>query len=631
MCGIVGIVRGGGAPADRDAVLRMTASLEHRGPDASGSFFADGVGFGHRRLSIVDLSPASAQPMVGPRGTALTFNGEIYNWKPLRSVLATKGRKVQSTGDTEVLLAALDTWGERALDRIEGMFAFGYWDPAQRSLLLARDRFGEKPLYYAPLGEKGRDGVVFASEMRALFAHPYVQADRTIDAVAVTQFLLHDFVPAPRSILERVKKLPAGHVLRWIDGKGLETEPYFVPRSRRRPFTRREIPGLVGELVRRTEDATRDRLVADVPVGIFLSGGLDSSFLAACAARVHPRVKTFTIAFDDPSFDESAHARLVARHLGTDHVEHRLSREMMLDLVPSTLDWIDEPFADASLLPMTLLARAARQEVTVALGGDGGDELLAGYPTFVVDQVLGRLPAWPAWLARLARRVATVVPADTGYFSTSFKARQFTQGLDASGARRHASWLATVLPRDLGSVAGPRLRAAGDVGAFDPVDACAASARTPFDAATAFYLKIYLGEGVLTKVDRATMRASLESRAPLLDSGVVEFCLSLPPQVCVHGPTTKWLMRRAVDSLLPRSIVRRPKRGFGAPVGAWLRGPLRPLAEATLAPDRLRDGGWLDPSAVSKMLAAHVAGTADHRKPLWAAMVFEHWRQRWCP
>jgi asparagine synthase (glutamine-hydrolysing) len=631
VCGIVGVVAAGGAPADRDVVRRMTATLEHRGPDADGSFFAAGVGFGHRRLSIVDLSPASAQPMVGPRGTALTFNGEIYNWTTLRSLLAAKGRQVQSTGDTEVLLAALDTWGERALDEIEGMFAFGYWDPARRSLLVARDRFGEKPLYYLPLGDNGRDGLAFASELRALFEHPRVQADRAIDPVAVTQFFLHDFVPAPRSILSSVRKLPAGHMLRWVDGKGLEAEPYYEPACRRRPYARRDVPELVSELVRRTEDATRARLVADVPVGIFLSGGLDSSFLAACAARVHPRVKTFTIGFDHPSFDESAHARRVAEHLGTEHVEHRLSTEAMLELVPSTLDWIDEPFADASLVPTTLLARAARQEVTVALGGDGGDELLAGYPTFVVDQVLSRLPAWPAPLARLARLAATAVPADTGYFSTSFKARQFTQGLDASGARRHASWLASILPRDLLRVAGPRLREAGVGGAFDAVDACAGSAPTAFDAATAFYLKLYLGEGVLTKVDRATMRASLESRAPLLDSGVAQFCLSLPPRVCVHGSTTKWLMRKAVAALLPRSIVKRPKKGFGAPVGAWLRGPLRPLAEATLAPARLREGGWLDPSAISRMLAAHVAGTADHRKPLWAALVFEHWRQRRCP
>jgi asparagine synthase (glutamine-hydrolysing) len=386
---------------------------------------------------------------------------------------------------------------------------------------------------------------------------------------------------------------------------------------------------LAAELTKRTEDAVRARLVADVPVGVFLSGGLDSSFLAACATRVHPRVKTFTVGFDDESFDESEHARLVARHLGTEHVEHRLATQALLEIVPSTLDWMDEPFADSSLVPTTLLAREARQEVKVALGGEGGDELLAGYPTFVVDQALGHLPVWPSALAGLARRAAAVVPADAANFSPSFKARQLAQGLDRSGARRHASWLAALLPRDLARLAGPRLTGQSIACAFDAVDTSAMGTRTSFDAATAFYLSLYLGEGVLTKVDRATMRASLEARAPLLDTRVVDLCLSLDPSLCVRGGVTKWLMREAVRPLVPSSIVARPKKGFGAPVGAWIRGPLRAFAEATLAPARVREGGWLDATAVSKMLAAHVAGRADLRKPLYAALVFEHWRQRW--
>jgi asparagine synthase (glutamine-hydrolysing) len=632
MCGIVGVVLPDRAPVDRGVVERMTASLVHRGPDATGSYFDDGIGMGHRRLSIVDLSDASAQPMIGPRGTVLTFNGEIYNWKTLRSELAVAGRHVRSTGDTEVLLAALDTWGEGALKRLEGMFAFGYWDPSHRSLLMVRDRFGEKPLYYAPFGERGRDGLVFASELRALFAHPRVHGERAIDGVAVAQFFLHEFVPAPRTILANVKKLEAGHALLWVDGAGLRGLPYYrTPRGGRavaRAGT--EATELAAELVHRTEESTRARLVADVPVGVFLSGGLDSSFIAACAARVHTRVKTFTIGFDDPTFDESAHARRVALHLGTEHIEHRLSAAALIDLVPSTLDWIDEPFADSSLVPTTLLAREARREVTVALGGDGGDELLAGYPTFVLDQVQGLLPAWPALLSGFARTVAAAIPVDSGNFSHSFKARQFVQGLGTTGARRHASWLAPLLPRDLAHVAGPKLEAAAVAHAFDAVDAAATGASSPFDAATAFYLGLYLGEGVLTKVDRATMRASLEARTPLLDTGVAEFCLSLPSRFCVRGRTTKWLMREALGSMLPKSIAERPKKGFGAPVGAWLRGPLRPLAEATLAPARIREGGWLDPNAVSEMLAAHLAGRADLRKPLYAALVFEHWRQRWC-
>jgi asparagine synthase (glutamine-hydrolysing) len=631
MCGIVGVALPDRAPVDRGVLERMTASLMHRGPDGAGSHLEPGLGLGHRRLSIVDLSDASAQPMLGPRGSALTFNGEIYNWKSVRAELAAAGRHVSSTGDTEVLLAALDTWGAAALERVEGMFAFGYWDPSARSLLLVRDRFGEKPLYYAAFGENGRDGIAFASELRALFAHPRVNAERVIDGAAVAQFFLHEFVPAPRSILANVRKLEAGHTLLWTDGAGVTIRRYFEPSrgGRTSSHDAATVGELTRELIRRTEDATRARLVADVPVGVFLSGGLDSSFLAACAARVHPRVKTFTIGFDDRTFDESEHARLVAQHLGTEHVEHRLSTRTLVDLVPSTLDWMDEPFADSSLVPTMLLAREARREVTVALGGEGGDELLAGYPTFVVDQALARLPPLPRRMGALARRVAAAVPADGRSFSPSFKARQFAQGLDRTGARRHASWLAAFLPEDLERVAGPRLTDGARVSAFDAVDASARGARTPFDAATAFYLSVYLGEGVLTKVDRATMRASLEARAPLLDTKVVELCLSLPPSLCVHGRVTKWLMREAVKELLPASIVGRAKKGFGAPVGAWLRGPLRALAEATLAPARVNEGGWLDGAAIARMLAAHVAGEADLRKPLWAALVFECWRQKW--
>jgi asparagine synthase (glutamine-hydrolysing) len=631
VCGIVGEALRDAAPVDREVILRMTASLAHRGPDGDGSFFAPGLGFGHRRLSIVDLSPASAQPMVSASsGTALTFNGEIYNWSSLRAKLGALGCHFRSSGDTEVLLAALDTWGRDAIARLEGMFAFGYWDPRARSLLLVRDRFGEKPLYYAPLGPDGREGVVFASELRALFEHPRVLRERAIDDAAVAQFFLHEYVPAPRSILANIKKLQAGHSLVWRDGSGLSVERYYQPPyAAKLPARSTSAAELARELVERVTASTRARLVADVPVGVFLSGGLDSSFIAACAARAHPHVKTFAVGFDDPSFDESEHARLVARHLGTEHVEHRLLARSLVDLVPGALDWMDEPFADSSLLPMTLLAREVRQEVKVALGGDGGDELLGGYPTFVVDQALGGLPAWPSSLAELTRRALGRLPHQGGNFSLSFMARQLAQGLDATGAHRHARWLAPLLPSSLSRLAGPRLGERSLDHAFDAVDAAALGAPTRFDAATAFYLKLYLGEGVLTKVDRATMRASLEARAPLLDTGVAEFCLALPPRYRVRGRTTKWLMREAMKPLVPASIVARPKKGFGAPVGQWLRGPLRELAESTLAPDRVKAGGWLDPRAVTRMLDEHVAGRADHRKPLWAALVFEHWRGRW--
>jgi asparagine synthase (glutamine-hydrolysing) len=365
--------------------------------------------------------------------------------------------------------------------------------------------------------------------------------------------------------------------------------------------------------------------VADVPVGIFLSGGLDSSFVAACAVRHHPRVKTFAIGFEDPSFDERAHAETVARHLGTDHRVEVLAPEAMLDLLPATLDAMDEPHADTSILPTTLLARLARREVTVALGGDGGDEILAGYPTFTVDQLpLPRVPALSRALGALAHRL----PVSGENFSLGFKLQQMAYGLGERGALRHARWLASVSPELL---PGLLIAALGDAPAhaLDAARAAGAGQASDFDAATAFYLGVYLAEGVLQKVDRATMRVSLEARAPLLDTEVVAFCLSLPPSLRVRGTTTKWLMRRAMRSLVPEQILARPKKGFGAPVGQWLRGPLQGLLRDTLSPARLRDGGWFEPAVVTAMIDDHVAGRADHRKPLYTLLVLEHWRTRW--
>ncbi len=627
MCGIVGLVLAGGAPVDRGLVDAMNERLAHRGPDGRGVWVAPGVGFGQGRLAILDLSEAAAQPMV-EGDDALTFNGEIYNFAALRDELAAGGATFRSSGDTEVLLRALARWGEGALGRAQGMFAFGHWSARERRLLLARDRFGKKPLYYAPFGPEGRGGLAFASELRALLVVPEVRAGARVDATALAQFMTHEYVPAPRSILENVRKLLPGEALVWRDGGPIARRAYYAP-----PFGARRAGGdpdeLAGELTRLVTLATNDRLVADVPVGVFLSGGLDSSFVAACAVRAHPRVKTFAIGFDDPSFDESSHARAVAEHLGTEHVEERLSAAALLDVVPGALDWLDEPFADSSFLPTCLLARVARRHVTVALGGDGGDEILAGYPTFVAARASNWLPPLPPPLARAARKVAGLAPASDANLSLGFKLRQFAQGLEGRGALRHARWLAPLAPDELAALAGPALGPDAVARSFEADADATRGVAGDFDAATAFYLRLYLGEGVLTKVDRATMRVSLEARAPLLDTRVVEFCLGLDPALCLRGTTTKWLMRRALAPMVPRSIVERPKKGFGAPVGAWLRGPLEGLMRETLSPDRLKAGGWFDPRAVAALVDDHVARRADHRKPLWALIVFEHWRKRW--
>ncbi|MEZ4391014.1 MAG: asparagine synthase (glutamine-hydrolyzing) [Polyangiales bacterium] len=624
MCGVVGIALPEGAVPDPALLRAMADTLAHRGPDGDGVEVMPGCGFGHRRLAIVDLSPASAQPMRSPDdGAMLTFNGEVYDYAAVRARLVDEGERFRSTGDTEVLLHALRRWGLDALSHIHGMFAFGYWDARARTLLLGRDRYGKKPLYYAALGPDGREGLVFASELRALLAHPRVRAERAIDVAAVSQFLTHEFVPQPRSILANVRKLGPGEALRWDEARGPRVEVYERPVFGNR--VRASTEALADEFLRRVDRAVARRLVADVPVGIFLSGGLDSSLVAACAVRHHPRVKTFAIGFEDPSFDERAHAESVARHLGTDHRVEVLAPGAMLDLLPSVLDAMDEPHADTSILPTTLLARLARREVTVALGGDGGDEILAGYPTFSVDQL--RLPAAPR-LGRAMASLASRFPPSGENFSTGFKLRQMSYGLGDRGALRHARWLASVDPSELPALLGPALRE-GIPHALDAARAAGDGAASDFDAATAFYLRVYLGEGVLQKVDRATMRVSLEARAPLLDTEVVSFCLSLPETQRVRGGTTKWLMRKAMRAMVPREILERPKKGFGAPVGQWLRGPLRDFMRDTLSPARLAESGWFEPSTVQRWIDEHLDGRADHRKPLYTLLVLEHWRRRW--
>ena len=627
MCGITGIALPGGARPDEATLRAMTDTLAHRGPDGDGVWITDGCGLGHRRLAIVDLSPAGAQPMLTPeRDAAIAFNGEIYDFDAARRALEHEGETFTSRSDTEVLLRALRRWGASALTRLHGMMAFGYWSVKTRTLTLARDRFGKKPLYYAPLGgPSAPDGVVFGSEMRALLAHPRVRAERAIDPVAVTQYLTHEAVPAPRSILANVRKLGAGEIATWSERDGLRVSRWYAPQYGTQ--LRGDARELEAELTRRVSRAVSRRLVADVPVGVFLSGGLDSSFVAACAAATHPRVKTFAIGFEDPSFDESEHAALVARHLGTDHHTEVLAPATLVDLVVPTLDRMDEPHADTSILPTTLLARLARREVTVALGGDGGDETLAGYPTFVADEVLSRVPPSRS-LARLAGSLASVAPASDANFSLGFKLRQMSLGLGARGAERHARWLSAIDPDTLPSLLGSKLRESAPH-ALDAARAAAAGTVSDFDAATAFYLSVYLAEGVLQKVDRATMSVSLEARAPLLDTEVVEFCLALAPEHRIRHGVTKKIMRDALRPMVPRSIIERPKKGFGAPVGQWLRGPLRHLVTDTLSHDRVARGGWFDAREVTRIVDEHLSERADHRKALYTLLVLEHWRARW--
>jgi asparagine synthase (glutamine-hydrolysing) len=651
MCGIAGLIdpglvregRDDGRTPDaptRDLIARMNRAVAPRGPDAEGFWFAPGVALGHRRLKIIDLSDAAAQPMGNADGSIqLVFNGEIYNFADLRAELLGHGHKFRSRSDTEVIVHGYAQWGDGVIDRLHGMFAFGLWDARRRRFLAARDRMGKKPFYFAQIPRPGAPPLfAFASELKGLL--PVPGFSRAIDHHALARYLAYEYVPPPRTIFATARKLDAAEKL--VLDLGSATTGTAVPVTSRywelpfpteQPRPRWRPDDAAAELRTVLTRAVERRLVSDVPLGVFLSGGLDSSSVAAVMAKIAgaDRIKTFSIAFSDPSFDESAHARTVARHLGTDHHEQRLDPATMLGILPSVADFLDEPLADASIVPTYLLSRFTRQHVTVALGGDGGDELFAGYPTFKAH-LPGKLFFERAPLAaqRLVARAAAALPAGTGYFSLDFKLNQFLRGGPAPGPRRHQRWMCSFLPEELATVLRPEVAAAvGDP--LDDVDARAArsQARHEADQLMDFYARFYLPNDVNVKVDRASGAVGLEVRAPLLDTEVVTLACQLPPSLRLRGLTSKYILKRAMRGLLPESIIHRKKQGFGVPVARWMKEDLKPALLDELAPDKLQREGLFDPTAVAALIDDHLTGRRDRRKALWTLFTFERWLGRW--
>lgn len=622
MCGIVGLVRRQRLePLDTDRVARMTASLRHRGPDASGLLERRQVALGHRRLSIVDLSDRAGQPMLAsdgpPGGVAVTYNGEVYNHAELRRELSAQGYAFSTRSDTEVVVQGWRAWGEELPERLNGMFAFGVWDDPQRTLFLARDRYGQKPLYYASTPD---GGLVFASELRALLVCDAIP--RKLDRKALAKYLAFDAFPGESSPLQGVKKLLPGHSLTWRDGK-ITLRRYdrrVYGGCRLRP---REAGQRLWELL---GDAVERRLMSDVPLGVFLSGGLDSSaILAAMAERTDPaRIQTFAIGFDDPTYDESPAARIVANHFGVEHHEKILTPHSLEPVVEEVLDHLDEPLADVSIVPTYVLAKFARERVTVALGGDGGDELLAGYDTFVAER-FARPYLWvPRPLrAGVARAVDLLPPSDRD-MSLQFKARRFVRGIVPDLYTRQQRWFGSFLPEEAAEaiLGGPSAEEVYE-------DLARLDRPQGEQAGLELWTSYYLPDDVLTKVDRATMAVSLEARAPLLDPELGAFIHSLPFRYKLRGLTRKWILKRVLRGKLPSSILRKKKQGFRAPAGAWLRGPLRADLERLLDPNRLQREGVLSPGPVARLVHEHLSGAQDHRKQLWALYVLERWRERY--
>ncbi|MBH63956.1 MAG: asparagine synthase (glutamine-hydrolyzing) [Alphaproteobacteria bacterium] len=637
MCGIAGILNSGaGGDRLRSVVETMVESLVHRGPDDGGVWFdpAHGIGLGQRRLSIIDLSPAGHQPMHSANGRfAIVYNGEVYNYLQLRRELAAAGHQFVGDSDTEVVLTAILAWGlKSALDRFVGMFAFALWDRQEQELTLVRDRLGIKPIYWG----QTEAGTIFASELKAIIACKDWTPE--IDRDALAAYMRWNYVPAPHTIYRGIQKLLPGTLVRLHHSRGPVIEHWWdlreiVCKAQANPLQASDTEA-ADLLETQLGDAVEQRMVSDVPLGAFLSGGIDSSTIVALMqSRRSLPVKTFTIGFEEPGYDEAIHARCVAEHLGTDHTELYVDPEAARDVIPKLPQIYDEPFADSSQLPTYLVSEMTRQHVTVALSGDGGDELFAGYTRYRWADLVWRHAAGIPWpLRRLGGRALGAVPAVVWEIVSRMlpvprrpdrvaeRARKLGEFLsepdaDAIYRRQHAHWsspnsivLEAQEPRGLAWDESLRKQLPDFVERMQFIDAMT-----------------YLPDDILTKVDRASMAVGLEVRVPVLDHRVVELAWSLrADQRCRHGES-KWLLRKVLSRHVPEQMFARPKKGFSVPIDRWLRGPLRDWAEALLAEDRLHSDGYFAVSPVRHAWSDFISGRLAFQEPIWGLLMFQAW------
>jgi asparagine synthase (glutamine-hydrolysing) len=627
MCGIAGWAHldpRTPPPDGGEELLRaMCDRMHHRGPDSEGYLVDDGVALGVRRLAIIDLLTGDQPTFNQDRSVAVVLNGEIYNYREVRADLEKRGHKFRTESDTEVLPHLYDEYGRDMVQHLNGMFAFALWDEKRKRLFIARDRFGEKPLYWGVFDRT----LMFASEPKVLLAHPAVKPDLNLNALR--QYLSFDYVPAPLSIYAGVSKLPAAHTLTLEDGE-IRVERYW----RLSYQTRQPVPS-VNEAAEQLRDLLADsvkmRLVSDVPLGVLLSGGIDSSMVAALAVRAASEtVKTFSIGFAEASFDESQYARAVAKFLGTDHHEERFSASLAANLVGEIGAWMDEPISDPSLVPTYLLSRFTRKHVTVALGGDGGDEIFAGYPMYFGHYMARAYLTVPEFLRRgLVEPLVNLLPVKTKNLSFDYRARRFITASHYDEVARHHVWFGSFTPDDTKQLLSEDAKRASDADIYQDARRLFAECDSTniTERMQSLDTQLYLAEDILTKVDRASMAVSLEVRAPYLDPRVAEFAASLPPSYKLHGYTSKYILKKAAKGLVPPFVWRRGKKGFGVPFAKWLKSELRPLARDLLSRERLRQTGLFDPDYVAKLQDEHERGIANHRKLLWTLLSFELWRE----
>ena len=635
MCGIVGFLTSRAADIPETQTLRtMRDILHHRGPDDLGEFIRplDGRGpflfFGHRRLSIIDLS-GGHQPMSNEDKTVwVIFNGEIYNFIELKKDLEKHGHRFETNSDTEVIIHAYEEFGEECFQLFNGMFAIGIWDEKKTKLILARDRLGKKPLYYSWVNGT----FIFASELKALMVYP--NFPRKVDSLSFMKYLFLEYVPAPHTIFKDAMKLPPASYL-VCTKKGVEIKTYWSPfhiETVEKYLSEEEI---AERMIFLLKQSVKRRLISDVPLGVFLSGGIDSSTITAFAQQEVPgKIKTFSIGFEDPSFDESKYAFLVSQYLGTEHHEQVMTPSDLLRIVPNLPEILDEPMADASILPTYLLSKFTREHVKVALGGDGGDELFAGYPTYLAHR-------WARPYERFLRPIHPIIcflgnllPVSDDNISFDFKVKKFLSGIGYPDGIRNALWLGSfsfpelknVLSADLVSQWDPA-RLAEEISSYEREF----PSNDPMGLLQYLDLKLYLQEDILVKVDRASMACSLEIRAPFLDHEFVEFVVGLPTKFKLRGLTSKYILKKAMTKILPQEVIGRKKKGFGVPIAKWAKGSLRELFEDLLSPNRIKREGFLNHAAVTTILTDHLANRRDNRKQLWTLLVWELWVNRYHP
>ncbi|HEX7828481.1 MAG TPA: asparagine synthase (glutamine-hydrolyzing) [Thermoanaerobaculia bacterium] len=601
MCGIYGIVSAGELRHPR-VLDDLGEALRHRGPDGRATFTKPHARFGTERLRIIDLHERADQPFASTDDEVwLQANGEIYNALSLRARYPDFA--FRSKSDVESILPMYLDRGTDAIAELDGMFGLAIWDNRTKTLILARDRAGEKPLFYARVNGE----IVFASELQCLLRHP--DLPRELDVEALHDYLALGYVPEPRTPFRAIRRVPAGTFMRFTE-HGEETVRYWDPES----FIIEPIDpaDAVRETQRLIENAVTKQVMSDVPVGVFISGGLDSSILATLASQVIgvDRVHTFSAQFAEESYDESGDAAVLAQRMRTKHVPVRTDEETLLDALRNVTTRFAEPLADPAILPTFLLARTAREHVKVVLSGEGADELFGGYPTYIGHKIAPKYDAMPAFARNALRKIAFALPSSGKKVTLEYLLKRFVSDAERPWIERHLRWFGTGLDAFEGAM--PEF-----------------ASRDPLTGAMLLDYRTYLRDNLLVKVDRATMLSSVEARAPFLDRDVTAFALSLPPELRVRRLTTKWVLKKAAEKWLPHDVIYRRKRGLSVPVASWINRGLREEADRLLAPERLREHGLVDATRITNLLAEHRANRANHAKPLWAVMMLEYWLENW--